>query len=139
MRRAGMKLPVVLALALVVAGCTKDGSPRAPAVEPISPREASALVQQGAAVLVDVREEDEVKAGMAAPARWMALSAIKADDGAFKEMLSRVPADQLVIFYCAAGHRAGIAAQRAAELGHRAANMGGYSAWTAAGLPTRKP
>ena len=139
MKRSGMKLLAVLALPLAVAGCSRSGAPAAPAVEAISPQEANAQVQRGAAVLVDVREKDEIEAGMAGPARWMALSSITANDGAFKEMLAQVPADRMAIFYCAAGHRAGIAARRAVELGHRAANMGGYSAWKTAGLPTRKP
>jgi rhodanese-related sulfurtransferase len=135
MKRVGLGLLVALA----VTGCSKGGGGAAATVESISPEQANALVQKGAAILVDVREEEEVKAGMAAPARWMSLSSIKADESAFKAMLAGVPADQPVIFYCASGGRSGKAAQRAAELGHRAANMGGYSAWAGAGLPTKKP
>ncbi len=45
----------------------------------------------------------------------------------------RSPQGQQVIFYCAAGRRTG----KAAALGDRVANMGGFSDGPAAGLPTQ--
>ena len=109
----------------------------APKVERIDAKSAAALVDKGAATLVDVREEEEVNAGMAKPAKWFPLSKVKADPAAFKEFLSKLPKGK-VIFYCEMGGRAGQAAEAAAQAGYTAANMGGLPDWKAAGLPTRE-
>ncbi|MBK7862589.1 MAG: sulfurtransferase [Archangiaceae bacterium] len=108
----------------------------APKVEKVDPKSAAAQVEKGTASLVDVREEDEVTSGMAKPAKWFPLSKVNADPAAFKAFLAALPKGK-VVFYCAAGGRAGKAAEKAAALGYTTANMGGYSDWAAAGLPTK--
>ncbi len=108
----------------------------APKVEKIEPKAAAVLAEKGQATLVDVREQDEVNAGMARPAQWFPLSKVKSDPEAFKAFLAKLPKGK-VVFYCAMGHRAGTAAEKAAELGYSTANMGGFKDWTGAGLPTK--
>jgi len=108
----------------------------APKVEKIEPKAAAELVEKKQATLVDVREQDEVAAGMAKPAQWFPLSKVKSDPEAFKAFLAKLPKGK-VVFYCAMGHRAGEAAGKAAELGYTVANMGGFKDWSAAGLPTK--
>ena len=105
-------------------------------VETIAPKAAAALVDKGAATLVDVREEEEVTSGMAKPAKWFPLSRVHSDPPAFKTFLAGLPKAK-VVFYCAAGGRSATAGEKAKALGYSVANMGGFSDWTAEGLPTR--
>lgn len=107
-------------------------------VESVEPKAVAELVAKGAATVVDVREQDEVEDGMAKPAQWFPMSKLE-DPKALSEFLSKVPKKHKVIFYCAAGGRAGRVAQKAQALGYTVANMGGYENWVKAGLPTRKP
>jgi len=91
-------------------------------------------------VLVDVRARSEIDSGMAEGARWYPTSSIQSDPDAFAKYVSSLPADQTVVFYCAAGCRAGRAAEIASEkAGRKAANLGGYKDWQAAGLPVTIP
>jgi rhodanese-related sulfurtransferase len=110
------------------------------AVEKISPAAAAQQMKAGKAVLVDVRERDELDAGMAEGAHWFPTSKIKSDPEAYRTFIAGLPQDQTVVFYCASGGRAGKAADIASEeLGHKAANLGGFKDWKAAGLPVATP
>ncbi len=111
-----------------------------PKVERIEPKAAAKLVAKDLAVLVDVREEAEIKAGMAAPALWFPSSRVTENEGAafFAFLAKNVRPRQEVIFYCAVGGRAERAAQQARRFGYWAANMGGFAAWEKAGLPVKK-
>jgi rhodanese-related sulfurtransferase len=125
---------MALAIGSALAGCS-----RAAAVEQLAPAEAFARVQRGDAVLIDVREQPELREGLAAPARWIATSHVAADDAPFEAFARALPRDKQLIFYCAAGGRAQRAAEKLAARGHRTANAGAYADWAAAGLPTREP
>ena len=116
------------------APAAQAGPPRA-----ISPTEASQLVASNQAILVDVREAGELKAGMAQPARWLATSKINADGKEWQDFVAGLPKDKEIVFYCAVGGRSAKAAQKVNALGFRTANMGGYDDWVRAGLPTRTP
>lgn len=118
----------LLAFSLAIAGETK--------VEKIDAKAAAALAEKGGATIIDVREEEEVTSGMAKPAKWFPLTKVRSDPAAYKAFLAKQPKGKLV-FYCAAGKRAGEAAEQAAALGYSVANMGGMSDWEAAGLPTK--
>jgi rhodanese-related sulfurtransferase len=134
-RRARRALLTALAVGAALAGCSRGPA----AVEQLAPAEAYARVQRGAALLIDVREQDELREGMAAPALWIAASHAAAADAAFEAFARALPKDKQLIFYCAVGGRAQRVAEQLAARGHRAANAGGYADWAAAGLPTRKP
>jgi rhodanese-related sulfurtransferase len=112
----------------------------APPVEKIAPAAAAQRVKDGSAVLVDVRERDELDGGMAEGARWYPTSSIEDDPDGYLKFVSSLPADQTIVFYCAAGGRAGSAAEIARkELGRKTANLGGFKDWKNAGLPVKTP
>jgi len=121
---------IISVFALVfLQSCTKSPS--------ITPKEIETQVREGSAILVDVREEEEVKLGMAEPAQWMPLSKMKDGDPMWDKFLNELPKDKLVVFYCVSGRRSGIAADKTKTKGFNVANMGGFKDWVKAGLPTR--
>jgi rhodanese-related sulfurtransferase len=95
-----------------------------------TPQEASAAVQAGAAVLIDVREPWESEQIRIPGALLIPL-------GQVPDRLAEIPADRDVYVHCRMGGRSG----RAVEFlrGHgrpRAFNVaGGIDAWKDAGLP----
>lgn len=103
---------------------------------PISPQEAKALTDSGAAVLIDVREQNEVSQGMAEPALWYPKSSIDAALDKFVAYLSQYPNEKIII-YCRSGHRASVVIQALAGAGVVAWNMGGFQDWLNAGLPVK--
>jgi rhodanese-related sulfurtransferase len=124
-------LALLLAPAAVAAG---DAG-----VAKISLADAAAQMNAGKAVIVDVRERDELDAGMAQGARWYPTSSIESDPDAFEKFIASLPKDQTVVFYCAAGGRSGRAAEIASQQGRNAANLGGFKDWKKAGLPVTAP
>lgn len=124
--------PSILTL-LAVLACTANAK-----VQSITPIEAEGLLRNNFAVLVDVREANEVRNGMAAPAKWFPVGKIESDATEWRDFLSKIPKDKMIIFYCRSGRRSGIAAEKTAAKGYKTANMGGFEAWQKAGLPTRK-
>lgn len=104
-------------------------------IERISPAEALRRHAAGA-VLVDVREPHEHAAGHAATALCIARSRLEAEPRA---MLPDPMAE--VVLICELGGRSLQAAEALAAVGYaRLASVeGGYSRWTAEGLPTVRP
>jgi rhodanese-related sulfurtransferase len=126
-------------VAVVIAAAALAGQDPPP-IAKISPAAAAQRVKDGSAVLVDVRERDELDGGMAEGARWYPMSSIEDDPKAYLKFISSLPADQTIVFYCAAGVRAGSAAEIARkELGRKTANLGGFKDWKNAGLPVKVP
>jgi rhodanese-related sulfurtransferase len=81
------------------------------------------------AVLVDVREDDEWRAGHSALAIHIPLAELP-------DHLEELPRDQLIVCVCRSGHRSLRAANFLAEGGFAAANLeGGMTAWDLAGEP----
>ena len=108
-------------------------------VEAIAPVEAAQQVKAGKAILVDVRERNELDAGMAEGARWYPTSSIQSDPETYRKFIASLPEDQTLVFYCASGIRSGKAAEIAEKDGRKAANLGGFKDWKAAGLPVAAP
>lgn len=112
-------------------------------VPSISPREAEGLLRNDFAVLIDVREKDEIAEGMAARGEWFPLSKAEssqpADQAEFKSFLAKLPKDKKIILYCRSGNRSGKFAAILEAQGFKTANMGGFEDWKAAGLPIKKP
>jgi rhodanese-related sulfurtransferase len=132
-------LAPILNLALLLAAPALAGE-AAPPVAAISPAEAAAQMKAGTAVIVDVRERDEIEGGMAQGARWYPTSSIQSDPDGYKKFIASLPEDQTVVFYCAAGVRAGKAADIASkELHRKTGNLGGFKDWKGAGLPVTVP
>ena len=81
------------------------------------------------AVLLDVRERDEWRAGHAPQARHLVLSQLQ-------DHLDDLPTDRPIITVCRSGRRSAIAANTLTRHGYQAANLiGGMNAWATAGLP----
>ena len=90
--------------------------------------QASQLQQQGA-ILLDVREDTEWRAGHAPGARHIPLSRLPA-------RLKDLPPGRTVITVCRSGHRSARAAALLAREGREVASLsGGMHAWARAGLP----
>ena len=108
-------------------------------VSAITPMEVEGLLRNEFAVLVDVRERDEIKeTGMAAKALWFPNSKISDQSAEWKEFVSKLPKGKEIVLYCAAGGRAGTVGEKLAKMGYKARNMGGFDDWVAAKLPVRK-
>jgi len=129
----------LLAAALAVAVLACSHAPVRPVAIEVDVRDAARMAARGEAVIVDVREQAELATGMAAPAIWVATSAIEKDPAALRKALGADAGGRWVLFYCAAGRRAARAVQAASLQGFRAASIVSYARWVAAGLPTRAP
>ncbi len=96
-------------------------------IDDVTPAEALRL-QQGGAVLLDVREDDEWAAGHASAAVHVALGHLADAAGRFD--------GQQVLAVCRTGNRSARAAKTLAEAGIDVRNVaGGMASWAAAGLP----
>ena len=101
------------------------GSSSRPKVDPAQARD----LQARGAILLDVREDAEWRAGHAPRARHIALGRLPA-------RLRDVPAGRTVITVCRSGHRSAKAAALLARDGRDVVNLtGGMHAWARAGLP----
>lgn len=108
------------------------------ATKPLSLAEAIALAKSGEITLLDVREKAEVQASGKAKGAVhipLALVPVKADPKAPDCALD--PAKPLAV-YCASGMRSGRAVEALQRLGYEAHNIGGFSAWVAAGGPVSR-
>lgn len=106
-------------------------------VPAVTPAEAAALVANGKAVLVDVREPSEwARTGVAAPALLLSTSDFRGPRKGWKPFLDSV-GDRQVILYCLSGSRSRMVAAALEKEGVNVANLGRFASWKAAGLPTR--
>lgn len=100
----------------------------------ITIEEAHLKIQQGTAILIDVREADEFQKQHIPYALSIPLSTL--EDG-FK-MLS-IPADKTILFQCLKGSRGQIACQKIKNLSSQNTTImnldGGIEAWKNAGFP----
>jgi len=93
----------------------------------VAPAVAKAL-QDGGAVLLDVRESDEWAAGHAPDAIHVPLAEVATTAARF--------ADQEVLAVCRGGGRSAKAAETLAQAGIKVRNVaGGMNSWAEAGLP----
>jgi rhodanese-related sulfurtransferase len=99
-------------------------------------KEAQELMKQGKALLIDVREEEELRAeGTAEGAVWMPLSALVDDTDEWRAFKKGLPTDKTLVLYCKVGGRSGRMAEFLACDGFKTENLGGFCEWTKAGLP----
>lgn len=97
----------------------------------MTPQQAKAAVDAGTAVIIDVREPDEV-------AQASVPGAVHIPIGDLLARLGEVPRDRTVVFICHSGARSGSVCQHleANEGFTDIANLeGGIVAWYQAGLP----
>ena len=93
-----------------------------------SAEQASELMRRGA-ILLDVREAPEWRAGHAPGARHIPLSHLPA-------RMKDLPPRRTVVTVCRSGHRSALAAKMLARGEREVVNLsGGMHAWVRAGLP----
>jgi rhodanese-related sulfurtransferase len=95
----------------------------------VSTSDTARALEDGSALVVDVREQHERDAGHIEGTRHIAL-------GRLTEEAATIPRDRPVIFYCHSGARSTMAADAFAAAGYDATSMaGGISAWADEGRP----
>src|SRR5574343_424166 len=101
----------------------------------VSPAEATRLINQENAVVLDVRESDEFAAGHLPDAIHLPLGALGERIGELEKFR-----DRAIVVCCATGMRSGKACGVLAKQGFAKAHglAGGVDAWLAAGYPLRK-
>ncbi len=112
-------------------------------VENLTPAEVAAELERGDAIVVDIREPEEIRQ------QGMIPGAIHAPRGMlefYADPSTPYHRDDLdperrTILYCAGGGRSALAARTLAELGYgNVAHLdGGFQAWTAEGRPIEPP
>lgn len=104
----------------------------------MDPKSAFELLKSGKAILVDVREHEELaESGIAEGALWMPTSKMDEENPEWISFQKSLPKDKAVIFYCRSGNRSGRVAYFFQENGYDAHNMGGFCDWLTAGLPQK--
>lgn len=107
-------------------------------VPTISATEAAKRVQEGKAVLVDVREPHEwAETGVAAPATLLPMSDFNGEQKLWKPFLEKHAGKELLL-YCRSGNRSGQVAAKLAAQGQPVANAGAFKEWQAANLPVQQ-
>jgi rhodanese-related sulfurtransferase len=102
-----------------------------PDVPEIDVTEAARQVEIGAAVLLDVREDDEWQVGHAPHALHVALGELAPE---------RLADDRPIVVVCRSGNRSAHATAALIAGGRQAQNItGGMRAWAAAGHPVQRP
>ena len=101
----------------------------------ISPVEATAKLESGAAIIADVREKDEWDEEHIPGAIHLSRGTIELD---IEEKLP--DEDAMIICHCGGGGRSALAAESLQKMGYKNVRSmaGGFKAWKAAGLPTAK-
>lgn len=95
--------------------------------EDVSAVDAVAFLESGEAILVDVRESEEFRAGHAPGAHFLPLSDFVVDS---------LPEGSKIIAICRSGARSERATEALRSRGFEARNLiGGMKAWAASGLP----
>jgi rhodanese-related sulfurtransferase len=93
-----------------------------------SAQQARQLMEQGA-ILLDVREAPEWRAGHAPGARHIPLSSLPV-------RMKDLPPHRTVVTVCRSGHRSALAAKMLTRQGREVLSLsGGMHAWARAGLP----
>ena len=107
-------------------------------VDRIDAEDAKAMIDDGEAVVVDVREPAELMATGKVPGSInipLAEFLAKADPASPDHEPALQP-EKTVILYCASGKRSEFAGNKLLELGYREVfNLGGLKDWELAGLP----
>ena len=135
--------PMKLVVLLVIAGLfvfftlRSSGLGGAGDFPRVSADQARQLLSENKAILVDVREKEEVEAGMLKGALWLPLSGLQAGDAQTLKTLESIESGKEIIAYCRSGNRSARAAALLVEKGYRVRNLGGYEAAKAAGIPSQ--
>jgi rhodanese-related sulfurtransferase len=100
------------------------------------PKTAYSMVQKNEAVIIDVREEDELKAGMIKDAKWFPLSKVMKDKN-WKEDFVKLADGKKIFLHCRSGARSEKVLNILKQNGIQSENLGGYETLKHE-LPTRE-
>lgn len=101
-----------------------------------SPKNAYDLVLKEKAVIIDVREKDEIESGMIDKAKWFPLSKIENDKN-WKEEFTKMADGKKIFVYCRSGRRSGKVKDILHGLGIESENLGGFETLKSE-LPVKK-
>ncbi|WP_017940601.1 MULTISPECIES: rhodanese-like domain-containing protein [unclassified Thioalkalivibrio] len=101
----------------------------------LSPAEAVRVINQDDALVLDVREDNEVASGRIGGAKHIPLGSLKKRMGDIEKYK-----DKPVVVYCRSGNRSASAAQQLTAAGFEdVVNLqGGIQAWQSANMPIKK-
>lgn len=105
--------------------------------EEFSPKKVYEMLQKNEIVLIDVREKEELKTGLAKGALWFPYEKIRWNTKEWEEFVAKLDKNKPVALYCAAGVRSGWAIMKLRKKGFKTTNVGGFDDWVKAGLPTQ--
>jgi phage shock protein E len=98
--------------------------------------EVTASIQQGSAILVDVRELDEIKEGTVKDSLWIPLSYLSAGTNLSQLNLDR---SKQYLLYCRTGNRSSRAQKILESLGYSVKNAGSFRHLSSSGLEVAYP
>jgi rhodanese-related sulfurtransferase len=122
-----MKIAIVVMLIIILAvgaGIVYASSP-----DSISPLDAQKLLATNQAVVVDVREIDEVLTGTIKNSINIPMSHMSNNKSSFDNQVEKLPKDKTVIVFCRSGRRSGIVGGILKKKGFKVLNLGGYEDW----------
>ena len=90
----------------------------------------------GKAVILDVREKDEIKSGMIKGATWLPLSSLKTNPTETIKKLKQIVKNKDLYIYCRSGQRAKTFITQVSAEGIKGINVGGYIDLVSQGLPS---
>jgi len=96
-----------------------------PVIAATDPKVAYALVKEGKAVMVDVREKNEIQSGMIDRAIWFPKSKITSDSN-WKKDFEDVTHGKKIFLYCRSGKRSAECEEILRKNGIQSESIGGY-------------
>lgn len=107
----------------------------ASSLESIKPTDAQIMVIGKKAIILDVREPEELKEGKVKDAVVIAKSLMDNNKETWGLEIDKLPKDKTIIVYCRSGRRSEIVGGELVKKGFKVLNMGGFSTWKSSGLP----
>ncbi len=104
-----------------------------------SPKQAYEAAKNKEVVLIDVREKDEVTAGMVDQAIWIAKSDIDNNGPQWQSFSKNAKNYKKVALYCRSGRRAGLLIEKFKSLGLDVENLGGLKDFESDGVKIVQP
>lgn len=107
-------------------------------LDKVRPVDAEKMMTDKKAIIVDVREPEEIKEGMAKDAQSVPLSLMQNKRDEWDKIIASFPKDKTIVVYCRSGRRSEIVGTELAKKGFKVLNMGTFDSWKEAGLPVIK-
>ena len=98
-------------------------------------KKAFAEMKSGKAVIIDVREKDELSSGWVKNALWLPMS--HTGKGEWLTNLKKISKDKKIYLYCRSGNRAGSLKSILSKKGLAVENLGGFSELKAQDIPSQ--